>query len=212
MKEIRSISGDWLRLTAKHSYPKTRSREQVRRLAQDLNISLRSCYAYIAEERRVPEQVEQRFISLFGEPAPDAWRSIELTRPGRKTVNDAPRRKPETKNAASTIVAYRDNWRLNAQSHARALAEGALSHRLGDFHQSPVTRGQAIAIAEGLDSEEALARHPEGYYEQLEMPEDWVVECSLCGLLGAVDDKVQEINGLVFSISCGTGSYKVGSL
>ena len=210
MKEIRSISGDWLRLTAKHSYPKTRSREQVRRMAQDLNISLRSCYAYIAEERRVPEQVEQRFIRLFGEPAQDAWRSIELTRPGRKTVNDPPRKKPVANTQAMT--AYRDNWRLNAQEHARALAEGALSHRLGNFVQSPVTRGQAVAIAEGLDPDEALARHPDGYYEQLETPEDWVVECTLCGLLGSVDDKVQEVNGLVFNISCGTGSYKVGSL
>jgi hypothetical protein len=210
MKEIRSISGDWLRLTAKHSYPKTRSREQVRRLAQDLDISLRSCYAYIAEERRVPELVEQRFIALFGEPAEDAWRSIEFTRPGRKVKNETPRKKSVPNTQAMT--AYRDNWRLNAQEHARALAEGALSHRLGNFIQSPVTRGQAMAIAEGLDPDEALAKHPDGYYEQLETPEDWVVECTLCGLLGSVDDKVQEINGLVFSISCGTGSYKVGAL
>jgi hypothetical protein len=209
MKEIRSISGDWLRLTAKHSYPKTRSREQVRRMAQDLNISLRSCYAYIAEERRVPEQVEQRFIALFGEPAEDAWRSIELTRPGRKVKNETPRKKSVPNTQAMT--AYRDNWRLNAQEHARALAEGALSHRLGNFIQSPVTRGQAMAIAEGLDPDEALAKHPDGYYEQLEMPEDWVVECTLCGLLGAVDDKVQEVNGLVFNVTCETYSHRVGA-
>jgi hypothetical protein len=213
MVKVRSISGDWLRLTAKANYPALRPRGQVEALAAALGISRRSCYAYIAEERRVPEPIEAKFILLFGTPLPEGWRDIDLyyrrnaNRINGTGVPQLPRVKPGRD--AVTMAAFRENWRVNAQLQARTFSQVALDHLLGDFVQSPVTQGEIAQAQYGLDEEEALRRFPDAYYE-LTDPEDWVVTCLKCGLVGSVDDRVQEINGLVFRVTCGTGSYKVG--
>lgn len=207
MVKVRSISGDWLRLTAKANYPGMRPRSQVEALAGALGISRRSCYAYIAEERRVPETVEARFITLFGSPLPEGWRDIDLYYKRETKAPQLPRVKPGRD--AEQMAAFRDNWRRNAQRQARTFAEVGLNHRLGDFIQSPVTNGQIAQAHYGLDEDEALKRFPDNFYERTD-PEDWVVTCLNCDLIGSVDDRVQEINGLVFKVTCGTGSYRVG--
>jgi len=51
-----------MRIVAKHAFPQKSTRGRIEALAEALKISRRSCYAYVAEERRVPEDVEQRFI------------------------------------------------------------------------------------------------------------------------------------------------------
>ena len=81
MKTVRSISGAWLKTIAKNAFPSKPHAGRVKALAEALQISARSCYAYVAEERRVPEEVEQRFITLFGKVAEDGWRTIEMQRP-----------------------------------------------------------------------------------------------------------------------------------
>lgn len=211
MLTVRSISGDWLRLTAKANYPGMRPRSQIEALAEALGISRRSCYAYIAEERRVPEPVEARFILLFGTPLPEGWRDITLYHKRRsRVVGAGPLTKPKRSGRdAVQMAAFRENWRLNAQTQARQLAQVALNHRLGDFVQSPVTYGQLAQVEYNLDEEEALRQYADRFYE-LADPEDWVATCVNCGLVGSVDDKVQEINGLIFKVTCGTGSYRVG--
>jgi hypothetical protein len=206
MKEIRSISGDWLRLTAKHSYPDTsKPHLQARRLARALNISVSSCRRYIDEQLRVPEHVERRFIELFGEPAEDGWRTVVQTRPGRKVVKNPKPKKTVSENRSKE---YKYNWRMNAQRYARQLAEGALKHRLGEFLQHPVTKGEMVALEKGLDLEEALDKYPEGFYK-LDTPEDWVVQCTLCEGLGSVNDLIFEITGLVFRATCGEKTYRL---
>ena len=80
MFTVRSIRGDWMKVVAKNAFPERSSRGRIEALAEALKISRRSCYAYVAEERRVPEDVEQRFIALFGDVADDGWRTIDLYR------------------------------------------------------------------------------------------------------------------------------------
>jgi len=41
--------------------------------------------------------------------------------------------------------------------------------------------------------------------------EDWLALCKVCGMVGAVDDKVKEVNGLVFNVTCETYSHRVGA-
>ena len=81
MRTVRSIRGDWMRIIARHAFPRKTPRGRIEALADALEISRRSCYAYVAEERRVPEEIEQRFIGLFGAVAEDGWRTIEMLRP-----------------------------------------------------------------------------------------------------------------------------------
>lgn len=213
MIKVRSISGDWIRLVARQQYPTLKGRAKYEAMAEVLGCSVRSLYAYVADSRRVPEPIERRFIEAYGEPAPDAWREIELYQVRRIEEERDPADEPEPRKPgrnAEEIAAYVENWRLNTQVQARNLAQIALNHRLGEFWQNPITRGQLLQTEKGLDHEEALARYPQSFYE-LVTPHDWVVECQICGLLGSVDTSAQEVNGLVFRVTCGTESYKVGA-
>lgn len=208
MEKVRSISGDWMRITARQAYPGFAPRVQIEKLAEDLGISRRSAYAYVSEERRVPEGIEERFIRRFGEPAPDAWREVTLY--AHSTSPNVKRSAKKPGPVPGALAAYRDNWRINAQNHARALAEGALGHRLTDWWQNELTNGQVAMIEHNLDEEEARERYPYGF-EALAVSDDWAVECRICGLVGAVDDRLQEVNGMVFRVTCGTNSHKVGA-
>ena len=98
---------------------------------------------------------------------------------------------------------------LIGSGDAEDVAMGVLRR---EYYESVKSEAEEILeeVRDGrLDEEEALRRFPDAYYE-LTDPEDWVVTCLKCGLVGSVDDRVQEINGLVFRVTCGTGSYKVG--
>lgn len=210
MTTVRSITGAWLRTVAKNAFPTKTPRGRVEALADALEISRRSCYAYVAEERRVPEEVEQRFISLFGPVADDGWRLIEMQRPHRKKEHKKLTQRAMRRLGGQTkerVEFNRSNWRGSAMHNATILSQDSLGHAIR-WEQNTVTVGQCVMVEERLDEEEARKKYPHNF-DSLAMPHDWVAVCQLCGLVGAVYADVKEVQGLVFSVSCGTYSYKV---
>ena len=205
MKTVRSISGAWLKTVAKNAFPSRPPAGRIEALAEALEISRRSCYAYVAEERRVPETVEQRFIQLFGKVAEDGWRTIEMQRPRYERKH-----KPERTPGLSKVQAdeIRTDWRSRAIRASSILAQDVLGHAL-DWEQNPMTNGRLRMIEEYLDEDEARAKYPQGF-DVLAVSEDWLALCKVCGMVGAVDDKMKEVNGLVFNVSCETDSHRVG--
>lgn len=207
MITVRSIRGDWMRTVAKNAWPTKTTRGRIEALAQALEISRRSCYAYVANERRVPEDVERKFIALFGEVADDGWRTIELYRLRSKEerAKKAPKlRGGLTKAQAATA---KSEWLDSAICASSVLSQDILGHVLG-WESNPITYGQLAMIEEGLDEDEARRKHPNNF-DVLAMSDDVVAICKACDLIGAVDTSVREINGLVFRVSCRTNSYRV---
>ena len=206
MKTVRSISGPWLRTVAKNAFPSKPPAGRIEALAEALDISRRSCYAYVAEERRVPEDVELRFIALFGKVAEDGWRLIEMQRPRYERKTPEARRPGLSKAQAEDA---RNDWRSRAIRASSILAQDVLGHAL-DWEQNPITNGQLHMIEDKLDEEEARRRFPNGF-DAIAVSEDWLALCKVCGLVGAVDDKMKEVNGLVFNVTCETNSHRVGA-
>lgn len=207
MITVRSIRGDWMRTVAKNAWPTKTTRGRIEALAQALEISRRSCYAYVADERRVPEEVERKFIALFGEVADDGWRTIELYRLRSKEerAKKAPKlRGGLTKAQAATA---KSEWLDSAIRASSVLSQDILGHVLG-WESNPITYGQLAMIEEGLDEDEARRKHPNNF-DVLAMSDDVVAICKACDLIGAVDTSVREVNGLVFRVSCRTNSYRV---
>lgn len=207
MFTVRSIRGDWMKTVAKNTWPHKSSQGRIEELAKALKISRRSCYAYVAEERRVPEEVEQRFISLFGEIADDGWRTLDLYRfrtPAERKVKKPAKKPGLTK---ERYAAIQGEWIERATKISSILSEDLLGHVLA-WEENPITYGQIAMIEEGLDEEEARRRHPNNF-DLKAMAEDVVAVCKACGLIGAIDASVKEINGLVFEVTCRTDSYKV---
>jgi len=204
---VRSIRGDWMKVVAKNTWPHKSSQGRIEELAKALKISRRSCYAYVAEERRVPEEVEQRFISLFGEIADDGWRTLDLYRfrtPAERKVKKPAKKPGVTK---ERYAAIQGEWIERATKIASILSEDLLGHVLA-WEEHPITYGQIAMIEEGLDEQEARRRHPNNF-DGKAMTEDVVAVCKACGLIGAIDASVKEVNGLVFEVTCRTDSYKV---
>ena len=206
MRTVRSIRGDWMRIIARHAFPRKTPRGRIEALADALEISRRSCYAYVAEERRVPEEVEQRFIGLFGAVAEDGWRTIEMQRPRYERKQKDERVPGLSKVQAEEI---RTDWRSRAIRSSSILAQDVLGHAL-DWEQNPMTHGRLRMIDERLDEAEARLKYPHGF-DSLAVSEDWLALCKVCGMVGAVDDKVKEVNGLVFNVTCETYSHRVGA-
>lgn len=206
MFTVRSIRGDWMRTVAKNAFPQKSTRGRIEALAEALKISRRSAYAYVAEERRVPEDVEARFISLFGEIAEDGWRTVDLYR-----IRTIAERKPkkETRSGLTREKAAegRTTWIDQAIRSASILSQDLLGHVLG-WERNPLTHGQIAMIEEGLDEQEARRKHPNNF-DVKALSDDVVATCKACGLIGAIDGSVKEVNGLVFRVSCRTNSYKV---
>lgn len=204
---VRSISGAWMKTVAKHAFPDRSPRGRIESLAEALEISRRSCYAYVAEERRVPEDVESRFIALFGEVAEDGWRTIEMLRPHTAKK----RKKPATKKQGGLTKEQSAELRAEYSSLLRTLstrlAQDGLGHVLA-WEQNQLTVGQAAMLEESLDEQEARAKYPQNF-DLLAIGEDWVAICRICQLIGAVDDSSREVNGLVFRVTCKSDSYRV---
>ena len=204
MPTLRSIRGAWMRVVAKQAFPFKGPRGRIEALADALEISRRSCYAYVGEERRVPEDVEQRFIALFGPVAEDGWRMVEVKHT-RSRKPKPPKGKPgQTKEIAK---ARKDGWRDAAINASTILAQDVLGHFIR-WEQNPLTIGQLAMLEDGLDEQEALAKYPKNFYA-LAADEDWVAKCTICELIGAVDDREKEVNGLLFRVTCKTNSYRV---
>ena len=210
MFTVRSIRGDWMRTVAKNAFPQKSTRGRIEALAEALKISRRSCYAYVAEERRVPEEVEQRFIALFGDVADDGWRTIDLYR-FRTPAKDKVKKKRGpgvggmTKEKAAEL---RGSWLEQAQRAASILSQDLLGHKL-EWTEAKITYGQLAMIEHDLDEEEARRKHPNNF--DVPAPTDEIVAyCQLCDLVGAVDVTVKEVNGMIFNVTCRSYSYKVG--
>jgi len=203
---VRSIRGDWMKVVAKNAYPTKSPRARIEALADALGISRRSCYAYVAEERRVPEDVEKRFIKAFGQVPDDGWRTIDLYR-----IRPLKERAKKTRRGGGRSVAEaaekKADWIERAVTAGTRLADEMLDHAL-EWQQNPITYGQVAMIEEGLDEQEARRKHPNNF-DSLAMSEDVVAVCQSCGLIGAIDASVREINGMVFRVTCRTDSYLV---
>lgn len=207
MITVRSIRGDWMRTVAKNAWPTKTTRGRIEALAQALEISRRSCYAYVADERRVPEEVERKFIALFGEVADDGWRTIELYR--LRSKEERAKKSPKARGGLTKaqVATAKSKWLDSAIRASSVLSQDILGHVLG-WEGNPITYGQIAMIEEGLDEDEARRKHPNNF-DVLAMSDDVVAICKACDLIGAVDTSVREVNGLVFRVTCRTNSYRV---
>jgi plasmid maintenance system antidote protein VapI len=201
---VRSIRGDWMRIVAKHAFPQKSTRGRIEALAEALKISRRSAYAYVAEERRVPEDVEQRFINLFGEVAEDGWRTVDLYR--IRTVQET-KKAPRPTISREKTVEGRLTWIDQAMRSSSILSQDLLGHVLG-WERNNITYGQIAMVEDGLDEQEARAKHPNNF-DGKAMADDVVAVCKACGLIGAIDAQLKEVNGMVFRVTCRTNSYKI---
>lgn len=204
MFTVRSIRGDWMRIVAKHAFPQKSTRGRIEALAEALKISRRSAYAYVAEERRVPEDVEQRFINLFGEVAEDGWRTVDLYR--IRTVQET-KKAPRPAISREKTVEGRLTWIDQAMRSSSILSQDLLGHVLG-WERNNITYGQIAMVEDGLDEQEARAKHPNNF-DVKAMADDVVAVCKACGLIGAIDAQLKEVNGMVFRVTCRTNSYKI---
>ena len=204
MFTVRSIRGDWMRIVAKHAFPQKSTRGRIEALAEALKISRRSAYAYVAEERRVPEDVEQRFINLFGEVAEDGWRTVDLYR--IRTVQET-KKAPRPAISREKTVEGRLTWIDQAMRSSSILSQDLLGHVLG-WERNNITYGQIAMVEYGLDEQEARAKHPNNF-DVKAMADDVVAVCKACGLIGAIDAQLKEVNGMVFRVTCRTNSYKI---
>lgn len=204
MFTVRSIRGDWMRTVAKNAFPQKSTRGRIEALAEALKISRRSAYAYVAEERRVPEDVEQRFIQLFGEVAEDGWRTVDLYR--IRTVQE-PKKTARPAISREKTVEGRLTWIDQAIRTSSILSQDLLGHVLG-WERNTITYGQIAMIEEGLDEQEARAKHPNNF-DVKAMADDVVAVCKACGLIGGIDAQLKEVNGLVFQVTCRTNSYRI---
>jgi plasmid maintenance system antidote protein VapI len=203
---VRSIRGDWMRIIAKQAFPQKSTRGRIEALAEALKISRRSCYAYVAEERRVPEDVEARFIALFGEVAEDGWRTVDLYR--IRTVSERKTKKePRSGMSREKAAEVKGNWIERAMRSSSILSQDLLGHVLG-WERNQITYGQIAMIEEGLDEQEARAKHPNNF-DVKAMSDDIVATCKACRLIGAIDASVKEVNGMVFRVTCRTNSYRI---
>jgi hypothetical protein len=193
-----------MRIVAKHAFPHKSTRGRIEALAEALKISRRSAYAYVAEERRVPEDVEQRFISLFGEVAEDGWRTVDLYR--IRTVQET-KKAPRPVISREKTVEGRLTWIDQAMRSSSILSQDLLGHVLG-WERNNITYGQIAMVEDGLDEQEARAKHPNNF-DVKAMADDVVAVCKACGLIGAIDAQLKEVNGMVFRVTCRTNSYKI---
>jgi hypothetical protein len=193
-----------MRIVAKHAFPHKSTRGRIEALAEALKISRRSAYAYVAEERRVPEDVEQRFINLFGEVAEDGWRTVDLYR--IRTVQET-KKAPRPAISREKTVEGRLTWIDQAMRSSSILSQDLLGHVLG-WERNNITYGQIAMVEDGLDEQEARAKHPNNF-DVKAMADDVVAVCKACGLIGAIDAQIKEVNGMVFRVTCRTNSYKI---
>lgn len=206
MKTVRSITGAWMKIVARNAFPYKRPRARIEALADALQIRSRTCYAYISEERRVPEDIEQRFIALFGPVAEDGYRTVEI-KYARNRNAYKPQADGKERTAPQMLRTRREGWREGAINAVTVLAQDSLGHIIR-WQQNPLTVGQLAMLEHDLDEEEAMRKYPKNFYT-LAADEDWVATCNLCDLIGAVDDRDRTVNGLLFRVTCGSESYKI---
>lgn len=184
MIKVRSINGAHLRRVLAINYPALYS-VAIPQMARALGISKRTLYAYIQEERRVPEYVEERIINLFGEIPPSAWREVEAR--GIHTVIPTPAPELPQAQALDLTISADPNWVEIAQASVIAVAERLHGHTMGEWVGHP----------EVLDKDGN--------------PLDLVTECRRCGMLVAIDAGLREVNGFAWRAFCGSDNLWKGA-
>ena len=184
MIQIRSVNGAHLKHILSLNYP-TLHAVAIPQMARALGISKRTLYAYIQEERRVPEYVEERIISLWGEIPSVGWRVVESLKPHTITPPPDPHL-PEAQ-AIDLDVSADANWTQIAQASVTAVAERLHGHAMGEWVGHP----------EMLDVDGK--------------PLDLVVECRRCGMIVAIDAGLREVNGFAWRAFCGSNNLWRGA-
>jgi hypothetical protein len=183
--EIRSINGAHLKSILAKNYPSLYT-IALPRLARDLGISKRTLYAYIQEERRVPESVEERIIELFGEVPASGWRVVTadfIRRDQREPIAIT----TQPASALPLEVEANADWTEIAKASVQAVAVRLHGHDLGEWIGNPETPG-----ADGNSL-------------------DLVAECRRCGMLVAIDAGLQEVNGFAWTAFCGSQNLWKGA-
>jgi hypothetical protein len=104
-------------------------------------------------------------------------------------------------------VEGRLTWIDQAMRSSSILSQDLLGHVLG-WERNNITYGQIAMVEDGLDEQEARAKHPNNF-DVKAMADDVVAVCKACGLIGAIDAQLKEVNGMVFRVTCRTNSYKI---
>lgn len=184
MIQIRSVNGAHLKRILSVNYPSLYA-VAIPQMARALGISKRTLYAYIQEERRVPEYIEERIINLWGEIPPSGWRGVEVKHL-HTTKPPADPHLPQAQ-AIDLEVSVDANWTEIAQASVIAVAEKLHGHTMGEW-----------------------AGHP----DMLDVdgkPLDLVVECRRCGMLVAIDAGLREVNGFAWRAFCGSNNLWKGA-
>ena len=184
MIEIRSVNGAHLRRILSVNYSSLYA-VAVPQMARALDISKRTLYAYIQEERRVPEYVEERIINLWGEIPPSGWRTVQALKPHTITPPTSPHL-PEVR-AIDLEVSVDANWTEIAQASVKAVAENLHGHTMNEW----------IGHPDVLDVDGK--------------PLDLVAECRRCGMLVAIDAGLREVNGFAWRAFCGSNNLWGGA-
>lgn len=186
MFEIRSVSGAYLRHILSVNYP-SQYATAIPQMARELGISKRSLYAYIQEERRVPEPVERRLQERYGVIPEAGWRVVtaQWIRRAPEAEGEAPFvAQPE---ALDLEVGVDASWTEIAKASVTAVAVKLHGHEMGEWVGNP----------EMLDADGN--------------PLDLVSECSRCGMLVAIDAGLKEVNGFAWRAFCGSDNLWRGA-
>ena len=185
MIQVRSVNGAHLKRILSVNFPRLYA-VAIPQMARALGISKRTLYAYIQEERRVPESVEERIIELFGEVPASGWRVVTadfIRRDQREPI--AITTQPV---AALPLEVEADaGWTEIAKASVQAVAVRLHGHDLGEWIGNPET----------LDADGNSL--------------DLVAECRRCGMLVAIDAGLQEVNGFAWRAFCGSQNLWKGA-
>jgi plasmid maintenance system antidote protein VapI len=182
--QVRSVNGAHLKRILSVNYPRLYS-VAIPQMARALGISKRTLYAYIQEERRVPEYVEERIINLYGEIPETGWRTVEAR--GLHTITPPEAVEAAQAQALELSVSADANWVEIAQASVLAVAEKLHGHKMGEWVGNP----------EMLDVDGN--------------PLDLVTECQKCGMLVAIDAGLKEVNGFAWRAFCGSDNLWRGA-
>ncbi len=184
MIQVRSINGAHLRSILATHYTRL-DPVAIPQMARALGISKRTLYAYIQEERRVPEYVEERIINLFGEIPESGWRIVQAR--GLHTIIAPEEVEMAQPQALHLNVSADATWTEIAQASVLAVSEKLHGHTMGEWVGNP----------EMLDVDGN--------------PLDLVAECRRCGMLVAIDAGLKEVNGFAWRAFCGSDNLWKGA-
>jgi plasmid maintenance system antidote protein VapI len=182
--QVRSVNGAHLKRILSVNFPRLYA-VAIPQMARALGISKRTLYAYIQEERRVPEYVEERIINLYGEIPESGWRTVEAR--GLHTITPTADPNAPEAQALDLTVSADANWVEIAQASVMAVATKLHGHAMGEWVGHP----------DMLDVDGN--------------PLDLVTECRRCGMLVAIDAGLREVNGFAWRAFCGSDNLWRGA-